>query len=117
MTRTVENLPISKMCACDSSDPYDSKSANVIWLVYEERKCLVRAMTVHSYTAPNLPRKNGAITKGQIKKNLRTADLRKSNNKRCHLRKNSVYFEFVKAQRFAMCNDMSTCLSTEVCYV
>jgi len=35
--------------------------------------------------------------KGQIK-NIRTADLRKS-NKNCHLRKNSVYFEFVKTQR------------------
>jgi hypothetical protein len=51
---------------------------NAIWLVYEERKCMERALSVHSYTANNLPRKKKrAIMKGQIKKNLRTADLRK----------------------------------------
>jgi hypothetical protein len=40
-----------------------------------------RVLPVHSYTVPNLPRKRGAIKKVQIKKNPRTADLRKSNKK------------------------------------
>jgi len=63
--RCVFGIPVTRMIRYEP---------NVIWLVYEEIKCMERAMSVHSYTAPNLLRKKGAIMKGQIKKNLRTAD-------------------------------------------
>jgi hypothetical protein len=74
------------MCVCDSSDPYDSISTKCN--IYEERRCLERPLLVPLYTAPNLLRKNGAIMKGQIKKDRRTVDLRKSNKKLLSTKKN-----------------------------
>jgi hypothetical protein len=78
------------MCVCDSSDPYDSISIKCN--IYDERKCLERALPVPSYTAPNLPRKKGSIMKGQIKKNIMTADLRKSNKKLSSTEKFSLFW-------------------------
>jgi hypothetical protein len=71
---------------------------NVIWLVYEERKCMERATIVHSYTATNLPGKKEGITPGKITRNVRTADLLKSYKKGCHSHQNSVSIEAEKAQ-------------------
>jgi len=44
--RRVFGIPVTRMIGHEP---------NVIWLVYEERKCTERAVPVHSYTAPNLP--------------------------------------------------------------